>query len=201
MYLRRRRTAATGLTALLAAGLTVAAASAATAPSFLDPSEMPPHPSSSWQAGEVTQGLPDPLPFCVGEALPAAQTSYRLYTTELDAGGAQYVVGSANEAEAERLVRALRTAVENCAEEYEAADPEAVAEYKSFGKALVADGAYVYGVHTAHPEVGSQDIAMFGIGRDGRDVTVVQWGQMGDFGDAQVADFRKTTKRAVAKLR
>ena len=41
---------------------------------------------------------------------------------------------------------------------------------------------------------------LLSVGRDGRTVTVVQWGQMGDFGDAPVAAFKKTTTTAVNKL-
>ncbi|CAM5226236.1 hypothetical protein SNARM312S_02136 [Streptomyces narbonensis] len=44
------------------------------------------------------------------------------------------------------------------------------------------------------------DIHLFSVGRDGRTVTLVRWGQMGDFEDAPLTAFRTTTKTAVNKL-
>jgi hypothetical protein len=63
----------------------------------------------------------------------------------------------------------------------------------------VADGAHVYGVHTAPVEAGL-GIHLFGVGRDERTVTVVIWGQMGTFQDAPVRAFRNTTTTAVEQL-
>ena len=44
------------------------------------------------------------------------------------------------------------------------------------------------------------DIRLLSVGRDGRTVTVVDWGQMGGFKDAPVKAFKKTTTTAVNKL-
>ncbi|BBC29319.1 uncharacterized protein SGFS_006130 [Streptomyces graminofaciens] len=44
------------------------------------------------------------------------------------------------------------------------------------------------------------DIRLLSVGRDGRMVTVVDWGQMGDVEDAPVKAFKKTTTAAVNKL-
>ncbi|MEE1832990.1 hypothetical protein PUT24_19395, partial [Streptomyces sp. SP17KL33] len=73
----RIRTSA--LTALAVAALTVAtlavgtvlmapaagAASKAAAPTFLSASQLPPHPTSSWTAGPVTEGFPEAIGVCV----------------------------------------------------------------------------------------------------------------------------------------
>ncbi|GGT15277.1 hypothetical protein GCM10014713_05070 [Streptomyces purpureus] len=64
----------------------------------------------------------------------------------------------------------------------------------------VEEGAHVYSLDTADREVGSTDISLFSVGRDGRTVTYIQWGQLGDLADAPLAGFRQTTRTAVAKL-
>ena len=69
----------------------------------------------------------------------------------------------------------------------------------AYGSLPVEEGARVHGLHTA-TSWGATDIHLLSVGRDGRTVTVVSWGQMGDFDDAPVAAFRKTTTKAVAKL-
>src|SRR5690606_40497734 len=57
--------------AVVAAGtaLTVpaGAAPAKAAPKFLSASQLPPHPSSEWTAGPVTDGFPVELAYCLGE--------------------------------------------------------------------------------------------------------------------------------------
>ncbi|MFV0128701.1 hypothetical protein ACLGI4_13445 [Streptomyces sp. HMX112] len=62
------------------------------------------------------------------------------------------------------------------------------------------EGAGVYSLDTEDREVGSTDIALFSVGRDGRTVTYVQWGRLGDLRDAPLKDFRTTTRTAVNKL-
>ncbi|MFJ8361853.1 hypothetical protein [Streptomyces sp. NPDC093984] len=65
---------------------------------------------------------------------------------------------------------------------------------------MTADALGVaYGLHTV-TSWGASDIRLLSVGRDGRTVTVVDWGQLGDFGDAPVKAFRKTTVTAVNKL-
>ncbi|GAA2458712.1 hypothetical protein [Streptomyces macrosporus] len=197
------RAGAIGLTALaVAAGALAATATAAAAsdsPAFLAPEELPPHPSSAWYAGEVTGGVPDPLPFCYGEALPGATSRYRAFWTEYDTSARQVTVVERDEARAKDLAALLNDAIRRCAERTEQQDPEVTAEFRSYGRLRVEDGARVYGVHTAH-SWGASDIHLFSVGRDGRTVTVVDWGQMGTFRHAQVADFTRTTVTAVAKL-
>ncbi|KRV48412.1 hypothetical protein AQ490_03925 [Wenjunlia vitaminophila] len=169
-----------------------------TAPRFLSPTQMPPHPASAWYASSVARGLPDPPPFCVAKTLPSS-TLYRNYWTEFDTTGGQYTVTASSEAKAKELAAKLRLAVRVCAANY-AKETGGTATLRYYGTLDVEEGANVYGIHTSHPS-GPSDINMFGVGRDGRDVTVVRWGQMGNFQHAQVADFKKTTTIAVNKLR
>ncbi|MFE5027722.1 hypothetical protein ACFRAO_31435 [Streptomyces sp. NPDC056656] len=83
-----------------AAALTTPAAAAGT-PRFLAPSELPPHPASAWFAGPVTAGQPDPLPMCVGEALPSTSV-HRTYRTDYDTGAQSRDPQPAEEADRRR---------------------------------------------------------------------------------------------------
>ncbi|GHJ42044.1 hypothetical protein [Streptomyces sp. TS71-3] len=196
----RARTALTALAtgAVLAlAGASATAATAADGPRFLAPADLPPHPSSPWYAGPVTAGQPDPLPMCVGEALPST-SSHRAYWTDLDANALQVTVVERDEQEAADFAGLLRRDLADCATNLEQ-DPDVTASAKDYGELGVGDGAHVYGVHTA-TSWGSSDIALFSVGRDGNTVTVVKWAQMGTFQDAPVKAFKATTRTAVKKL-
>lgn len=171
---------------------------AADSPRFLAPAELPPHASSAWTAGPVTAGQPDPLPMCVGEALPSTSV-HRAYRTDLDTGALQVTVVERSEQRAKDFAALLRKDLAGCAEKLMQQDPEITATQRYYGKLNVEEGAHVYGFHT-EASWGASDINMFSVGRDGRTVTVVQWGQMGDFANAQVADFKSTTLKAVGKL-
>lgn len=209
MHTRPFRSAAVAALATLAAmGLTLAASGPGAAadagkripaPGFLAPSDLPPHPSSPWSAGKVTAGLPDPEPFCVEGALPAPRSHHREYHTELDTNATQVSVVAASEKAAAKLAGALRKAVAGCAADWLRGIPGGTASWQKYGKVAAGDGAHVYGVHISYPESAS-DVHLFGVGRDGRTVTVVRWGQMGDLGQAPVAAFKKTTGTAVNKL-
>ena len=107
------------------------------------------------------------------------------------------MVGS--EAKAKALATRLNKEIRSCAKRIEQSDPEIEAEYKDYGTLSVEEGAHVHGLHT-ETNYGAIDISLLSVGRDGRTVTVVDWGQMGDFSDAPVAAFKKTTTTAVKKL-
>ncbi|MEV8314544.1 hypothetical protein AB0Q95_10270 [Streptomyces sp. NPDC059900] len=173
-------------------------AAAAGSPRFLAPSELPPHATSAWTAGPVTAGQPDPLPMCVGEALPSISV-HRSYRTDLDTGALQVTVVERSEQRAKDFAALLRKNLDGCAEKLMKQDPEITAKQKYYGKLNVEEGAHVYGVHT-EASWGANDINMFSVGRDGTTVTLVKWGQMGNFANAQVADFKATTIKAVNKL-
>lgn len=173
-------------------------AAAAGSPRFLAPSELPPHASSAWTAGPVTAGQPDPLPMCVGEALPSISV-HRAYRTEYDTGALQVTVVERSEQRAKDFAALLRKNLQGCSDKVMKENPDVTATQKYYGKLNIEEGAHVYGVHT-EATTGSSDINMFSVGRDGNTVTVVHWGQMGNFAHAQVGDFKTTTIKAVAKL-
>ncbi|WP_330329840.1 hypothetical protein OHS33_08945 [Streptomyces sp. NBC_00536] len=210
---RRVTASATALTATAALTLTfaltasaAASASAATAPAptapapgFLTSRDMPPHPTSPWTQGKVTQGLPDPAPFCLEAALPAAGSAHRAFGTDLDTSAVQVSVRTASDAAAERLAAALEREVAACAADWRRANPGGTASWQDYGTLPVEEGAHVYGVHTSVPD-SEPGVHLYGIGRDGSTVTVVKWGQMGVLADAPVPAFKKTTTTAVNKL-
>ena len=168
-------------------------------PKFLSASQLPPHPTSSWRAGEVTDGVPDEMRFCIEDVLPGYDSKYRDFRTELETSAQQltFVVGS--DAKAKALAVGLNEEIRSCAARIEQSDPEIDATFKNYGKLPVEEGAHVYGLQT-NTSWGAMDIHLLSVGRDGRAVTVVIWGQMGDFKDAPVKAFKKTTTTAVNKL-
>jgi hypothetical protein len=198
----RRLTALAAPAAVLALALGAVPATAAGSdsgtPRFLEPGELPAHPSSDWYAGEVTAGQPDPLPFCVGEALPST-TSHRRFWTEYDTGALQATVVERSVQRARDFAALLRKDLAGCARKAEAENPDVTARSKYYGRLNVEGGADVFGVHT-ETSWGASDINLFSVGRDGSTVTVVRWGQMGTFDDAPVTAFEATTATAVKKL-
>ncbi|MFF3349783.1 hypothetical protein [Streptomyces sp. NPDC002779] len=202
-----KRTRAGAITVLAVAGLTVgaaltvpagAASKTASAPRFLSASQLPPHPSATWTAGKVTDGVPDEMRFCLEEALLAYDSRYRPFHTDLDTSARQLTIVVGTAAKAKALASSLNKEFKACAERIEA-DPEIEATYKSYGSLPVEEGARVHGLHT-ETTWGATDIRLLSVGRDGRTVTVVDWSQLGDFSDAPVSAFKKTTTKAVNKL-
>ncbi|QCD60856.1 hypothetical protein CEB94_31280 [Streptomyces hawaiiensis] len=181
-----------------AAAVPAAATPASDTPRFLEPAELPPHPTSPWYAGPVTAGQPDPLPICVGDALPSIST-HRDYGTEYDTNAQQITVEERSEQRAKDFAALLRKDLAGCAKKLMRQDPDITATQKYYGRLNVEEGADVYGIHTVSAW-GSSDIGLFSVGRDGTAVTVVRWAQMGTFQHAQVADFKATTVTAVNKL-
>ncbi|MBV7700127.1 hypothetical protein [Streptomyces sp. TRM70350] len=189
---------AAGAAVALTAVPATAGPAASGTPRFLAPGELPPHPTSPWYAGPVTAGQPDPLPVCVGEALPSIAT-HRSYWTEFDTNALQVTVVERNERRAKEFAALLRKDLADCAKKLMEQYPDMTAAKKYYGRLNVEEGAHVYGIHTLQ-EWGASDIALFSVGRDGRTVTVVKWAQMGTFQHAQVADFKATAVKAVKKL-
>lgn len=139
--------------------------------------------------------------FLSASQLPPHPTSYRhrTFRTDLDTGAVQLTVVTGTTAQASALAKHYDDLIRTCAARIEAASPDVEAEGRDYGKLSVEEGAHVRGVHT-ETSSGSSDIALLSVGRDGRTVTVVRWGQMGDFADAPVTAFKKTTRTAVDRL-
>ncbi|MEV7415038.1 hypothetical protein [Streptomyces sp. NPDC089919] len=206
MLIRAIAIAATTVTTAVVAGLTAPAAlagptgpAAATAPGFLTGRDLPAHPSSPWHTGKVTRGLPETPPFCLSRALPATGAWHRGFGTDVDTGAVQISVRTASSAAAAKLAGALERKVAACAADWLRNMPGGTASWQDYGKLTVEEGAHVYGVHTSVPD-SEPGVHLYGIGRDGATVTVVNWSQMGDLAHAPVKAFKKTTVTAVNKL-
>ncbi|MFF8377047.1 hypothetical protein ACF07V_13055 [Streptomyces sp. NPDC015661] len=187
-------TAALGLAALAAGP-----AQAAARPAFLSAAQMPAS-STPWTATPVYTGVPENGALCAPYKIPAQNTRYREFTTELDTNGVQITTVARTEADAVKLVDTLRKALAGCGPLLERQNPGLHAVSAYHGKIAVEEGAWVYSLDTDDPQIGITDIHLFSVGRDGRTVTFVRWGQMGDLKDAPVAAFRTTAKTAVNKL-
>ncbi|MER8044380.1 hypothetical protein [Streptomyces sp. NPDC094032] len=186
--------------ALGLAALAVAPAQAASQPAFLSAGQMPVS-STPWTASRVFSGVPENGgALCAPYTIPAQNSRYRDFNTELDTNGVQITTVAPSEAAAVELVDTLRESLAGCGPLLERQNPGLKAVSAFHGKLAVEEGAWVYSLDTADPEVGSTDIHLFSVGRDGRTVTFVRWGQMGDLKDAPLAAFRTTTTTAVAKL-
>jgi hypothetical protein len=190
--------------AAVAAGTVLAApagaAPKAAVPKFLSASQLPPHPTSSWTAGPVTEGFPEELGFCVStEGVLDYDYRHRTFRTDLDTGAVQLTVVTGTAAQAKALAKHYDDLIRTCADRIEKASPDVEAESRDYGKLKVEEGAHVRGLHT-ETSWGANDVDLLSVGRDGRTVTVLQWGQMGDFKGAPVTAFKKTTTTAVNKL-
>ncbi|WP_097873899.1 hypothetical protein [Streptomyces sp. ms184] len=199
--MNKLRTAlATAVAAALGlAALATAPAQAAAQPAFLAAAQMPPS-STPWTATQVFTGVPENGGvLCAPYKIPAQNTRYREFSTELDTNGVQVTTVARTEADAVKLVNTLRAALAGCGPLLEQQNPGLQAVSASHGKLAVEEGAWVYSLDTAAPQ-GISDIHLFSVGRDGRTVTLVRWGQMGDLEDAPLTAFRTTTKTAINKL-
>ncbi len=206
MEFRRYRTAALAAAAasvLLAAPVSAATASPAKAqpkaPGFLAAADIPDGSGTEWTAGRVTKGTTEAPPFCLESVLPAkGATWHRQYRSDLDTGALQLSVTSPSTSAAARLAAAAEKAVAACAGDW-LSDTGATASWRDHGRLAVEEGAHVYGIQTEMPE-GAVDSHLIGIGRDGRTVTFLMWGQMGGLEHTPVPAFKKATVKAVQKL-
>ncbi|MBV7242578.1 hypothetical protein [Streptomyces sp. MW-W600-10] len=202
------RTLRTALLTAAAASLAVtalaqvpaaAAPAPAPAPKFLGAGQLPASPTP-WTADPVRQGTPEEGSVCTAGIAPAAGTRHRDFRTELDTNARQTITVAATTAKAKTLAAELRSALETCLDRLKEQDPGLEGEAFYQGRINVEEGAHVYSIDTSYPEVGSTDIGLYSVGRDGRAVTVVEWGQLGELDGAPLAGFKKTTRTAVAKL-
>ncbi|MEV5579919.1 hypothetical protein AB0L39_15330 [Streptomyces parvus] len=192
---------ATGLavTALAQVPAAAAPAPAPAQPKFLSAGQLPAS-HTPWTAGPIRKGVPAEGSVCTSGIAPAAGTRHRDFRTELDTNARQTITVAATTAQAKKLAADLRSALETCLDRLKEQDPGLEGEALYQGRINVEEGAHVYSIDTSYPEVGSTDIGLFSVGRDGRAVTVVEWGQMGELDGAPLEGFKKTTRTAVAKL-
>lgn len=187
----------TALSALAAGAVPAAAAKASSAPKYLSANELPPYLSSTWTAGKIEDGVPEGLQYCLGDAFLAYDVNHRSFRTDLEAGATQTVVVTGSDSKAKALATRLNKDFQKCVSE--SSDPDVEVEYRDLGTLPVEEGARVHGVASV-ASWGAMDLRLLSVGRDGRTVTVVDYGQFGGFKKAPVKAFKKTTTTAVNKL-
>ncbi|MEV5864428.1 hypothetical protein AB0L83_32515, partial [Streptomyces sp. NPDC052071] len=140
--------------ALGLAALATAPAQAAAQPAFLAASQMPPS-STPWTATQVFTGVPENGGvLCAPYKIPAQNTRYREFSTELDTNGVQVTTVAPTETDAVKLVDTLRGALAGCGPLLEQQNPGLQAVSTSHGKLAVEEGAWVYSLDTADPQIG-----------------------------------------------
>ncbi|MFD4139855.1 hypothetical protein [Streptomyces sp. NPDC058572] len=175
------------------------ATAAAPTPRFLSASQLPAAPTP-WTADPVRKGLPAEGSVCTAKITPKAGSSYRDFRTDLDTGARQKTTIAPTTAAAKALVAKLSASVAGCLDRLKEQYPTIEGETLYHGRVAVEEGAHIYSIDTSDTEIGSTDIALYAIGRDGRTVTVVEWGQLGDLDGAPLTGFKNTARTAVAKL-
>lgn len=140
------------------AALATAPVQAAAQPAFLAAAQMPPS-STSWTATQVFTGVPENGGvLCAPYKIPAQNTRYREFSTELDTNGVQVTTVARTEADAVKLVDTLRGALAGCGSLLEQQNPGLQAVSASHGKLAVEEGAWVYSLDTSDPQIGISDI-------------------------------------------
>jgi hypothetical protein len=220
---------------LLTAPAAPAGATAAAKPPlhFLTTQDLPGPPTYyAWGAGK-----PKPLKKprgCWEPVLAGTPTSFRLFESDPDswqnadppraadapaagkaalAFGVQYIAVAQNAAAADRLVEAIKDRLKECAR-FDVGTPKhpKKATYLSFGEPRGGDKLLIRAIHHSFNKTKDKParaaVDAFGIGRDGRIVTVVSltsvredWGRGRWSPTKVVKGFIPTAKKAVAELR
>ncbi|MFE7135771.1 hypothetical protein ACFVIM_33465 [Streptomyces sp. NPDC057638] len=188
--------AALGL-AVATPALATAATAAAPAPAFLSASQLP-AAETPWSAGTVRPGVaPDA---CTEGILSAATSKQRHFQTELETRAHQTITVAATEAQAKALVTKANTVIMDCINRLERETPGLVGATSDEGPIAIEEGARVYSLETQVPAAGTADVALYSVGRDGKTVTIVGWGQLGNLASAPLGAFKTTARTSVAKL-
>ncbi|MET9554535.1 hypothetical protein [Streptomyces sp. NPDC006645] len=171
-------------------------AAAADMPGFLEPSDMPPDPFSTWYgAGGPSEGPHWPL---CGETLvlPEANVWNAAYSTPETAAGSQVSVVLPTEAGAVTFAAQAEAAITGCEARMEQEQPDRPVTSWDHGWIDVEEGARVYG--TGFQSGWGYRNQLVSVGRDGDTVTIVSWES--NWGDPPVDAFKETTRTAVNRL-
>lgn len=201
----KTRTAVTSTAVLSAVALASSAfaappAVASSKVQFLTKSQFPQGERyENWHQTAVKDGLQDPSHFCVEEVLPESRTQFRVFYTDLDAGGVQYVVRAKSTSAAKKLVTKIKDQLPECGERWSEELPDGDYTLKKYPHQDVEDGLSMRGIYTTGDGV-ENGTSLFGIGRDGVFVTVVNLNQIGTESGAPLTRFTKTAKKGLSQL-
>jgi hypothetical protein len=207
----RARAAAGGVAALSATALlagflvaTTGTAEAATTVRFLTGGQMPQDKDfGSWEQSGINDGRVGTSDQCVRDVLPRTRTQNRTFLSDT-AEGTQFVVKAADKAAAAKLVTRIKDRIGDCAEDWENnaddADVDADVDVRSYAHQDVENGLSLRGLYVSVDDTAHGDGWLYGIGRDGRYVTVVVLSGFGGRSDAPVGRFTTTSKKALEQL-
>jgi hypothetical protein len=150
----------------------------------------------TWRAEAEKDGLRDPEYFCIKGELPADDTEFTTYSSDLEAEAAQFIVDAESETDAQDLVTALKESLASCVEDYKKENPSDGASGKDYGDHA---GATLFGRFFA-PKDSEYNLQMFAVGRSGSTVTVVVLGQGGKEDEAPLDAFKSMVSAAMGKL-
>lgn len=175
-------------------GLAVTAATAGGTGTFIKKSDLPQASQyTPWTAQAKKAGLPKPMYTCIKGIIPAGKSTSRSWTSDLTAEVREIITVTKNKTEAKALAAKLRSAIANCDDKLDdVTDIDRIARYKT------ADGLTLDAVYTAPPN-SEYNYQLFAVGRDGKAVVVTTFGDMGQEGEAPIAAFTTTAKRALQK--
>lgn len=180
--------------AVVAVGLAAGSASASNDGYFIPGSDLPSGSAyTPWTAASPKHGLPAPMYTCIKGVLPKSTSGYRLYGSDGSAEVREIITRTSSKAKAKTLVRSLRKGVTNCADSL-----EDVTDVTRYGRYSTEEGLTIDGVFSAPPN-SEYSFQLFGIGRDGKNVVVTSFSDMGRQGDAPVSKFTTSAKRALKK--
>lgn len=193
-----RRVAVTGALTVSAAvavtGLAVLPASANHTGTFIPKSDLPSGSAyTPWTAQAPKAGLPKPMYTCIQGILPKSRSSHQVFTADLTAEVREIITRTSSKASAKTLVKSLRKAVTSCEDAL-----DDVTDIKRYGSYSTEEGLTIDGVFTAPPN-SEYNFQLFGIGRDGKNVVVTTFSDMGRKGEAPVSKFTTTAKAALKK--
>ena len=191
---RRRAIAGAVLTGVALTGLAVTSASADHTGRFIPKSDLPQASKyTPWTASAPKAGLPTPMYTCIRGILPAAKTSYQSFSSDMTAEVRETITRTNSTKAAKKMVTKLRRAVRECDEKL-----DDVTKIERVGKWDVEEGLTLHAVYSA-PAGSEYNFQMFAVGRDGRNVVVTTFSDMGQKKDAPYAAFSTTAKRALQK--
>lgn len=176
-------------------------------PSFLKAGQLPQGTRyGQWKASRIYTGTPKNAKFCLGGALPAAETRYVTYRGKTNVAGEEFVTVTDSDAEAIALVNAVRSQIQSCYQTWlntdipQYRDGHRKASWKRYGTERVEDGLTVIGVFTVPPKGFVKTSHLYAIGRDGNVVTVFHLGVPGDKANAPVAGFTKAASKGLRQV-
>ncbi|MET9402705.1 hypothetical protein [Kitasatospora sp. NPDC002965] len=169
-------------------------------PGMIDVADLPPD-SLTWMGGASDEPGGSYTPTCLWDRInevPEQNTWSADFFTSETAAAVERVFVLPTEAEAVTLAESLRQYYAGCADRLRAAYPGDTVTGQDHGSLDVEEGATVGGVHRSRTSPwASYNNHLYGVGRDGSTVAVVEWES--NWTQPDVPAFKETVRAAVNK--